>query len=191
MNHPSATDLALFAGSDLHLLDRWRVSNHLRSCEQCREGVATFRAATEDLKEETGGLPAGLNWDRLAAEMTGNIHVGLEAAECVGSVAHPVWRISWRAAAVLAGLSVVLLSAWFLNPVPRPTRPELRAAPRVEMRNTATGLELNENGNALVLLHGRGVQAQRPLIVSSPGTLRARFVDADTGQITINNVYVE
>jgi hypothetical protein len=59
----------------------------------------------------------------------------------------------------------------------------------VEIRTSATGLEVKENGSTLILMHTRGQQA--PLILSTPGSLRARYVDQDTGQVTINNVYAD
>ena len=62
-------------------------------------------------------MPQGVDWDRLAAEMTANIHLGLEAANASGRCAPPKpERIGWRAAMVMAGLSVVLVGAWWLNP---------------------------------------------------------------------------
>ena len=190
MTHPGAADLALFAGGDLGFRQRWRVSRHVSSCAHCQAEVRTFQTATAELREESEVLPPGLNWDRLAAEMTANIHVGLEAAECVGPApSRAIWT-GWRGAAVVAAMSVLVLVAYVLNPPPRRTEHAMNA-PRLEIRNTSSGLELNENGSALVLLHGRGVQTQRPMIVSSPGTLRARVVDDETGQITINNVYAE
>jgi hypothetical protein len=192
MNHPGPADLALFAGNDLGLLHRWRVANHVNSCVSCRHDVDTFRSATLALRAESSQVPAGLEWDRLAAEMTANIHVGLEAGECVGRAREKsrarVPAVGWRAAAVMGAMSAILFVAWVLNPPER--RPMLRG-PRVEIRNTANGLELTENGHALVLLHGRGMKAQRPIIVSAPGTLKARFVDEDTDQITITNVYAQ
>jgi hypothetical protein len=97
-------------------------------------------------------------------------------------------RLGWRAAVVMAGMTCMLLAAWWLNPVPKRKPHAIRAA-HVEMRTTASGIQLNENGNALTLLHTRG--RQKPIIVSAPGTLRARFVDNETGQVTINNVYTE
>lgn len=189
MKHPGAADLALFAGGDLGFRERWQLRRHLRTCRECQAEIEAFRSATVDLRLESEILPQGLKWERLAAEMTANIHVGLEAADCVAPL-HPrfVWA-GWRGAAVVAAMSILVLVAYVLNP---PRRAEHAfAAPKIEMRNTSTGLELNENGSALVLLHGRGVQVQRPMILSSPGSLRARFVDSETGQITINNVYAE
>jgi hypothetical protein len=136
---------------------------------------------------QSQALPAGLHWDRLAAEMTANIHLGIEAGECIGSVraARPE-RIGWRTVTVTAGISALLMGAWWLNP-PRPVREAALRHTPVEIGASATGIEVKENGSAMMLMHTRG--AQRPIIVSTPGSLRARFVDQDTGQVTINNVY--
>lgn len=189
MTHPAKTDLALFAGGDLGLIERWRLRRHVSSCRACSLEADAFRAASAELRAQPPELPARLNWDRLAAEMVANIHVGIEAAECIPPVRRTARSSGWRAAAVMAAMSAAVVCAWLLNPEPR--RPDrAMTAPRIEMRNTSTGLELNENGNALVLLHGRGREAHRPIITSAPGTLRARYVD-DSGQMTINNVYAE
>lgn len=189
MMHPAAGDLALYSGGDLGWLERLRVRRHLGRCPACRVEVERFRSASASLRRQAEELPEGLNWDRLAAEMTANIHLGLEAGECVTGARREPARMTWRAAAVVASLAGVFAAAWWLNPAARPT-PSLQA-PRVEIRSTAAGLELNENGSAMVLLHTRGSQTVRPIIVSAPGTLRARYVDPDTGQITINHVYAE
>jgi len=190
--HPPIDELALFSGGDCGLLDKWRLSRHLSGCAVCRSEVEAFRSAELALKSELAEVPTALHWDRLAAEMTANIHLGLEAGECVSPARIPPVRLDWRAAIVMAGVSIVLIGAWFLNPLPRHDANELvMRARRVELRTTSAGLEVNENGNALVLLHGKGTTQQPAMIVSSPGMLRARYVDADTGQITINNVYSE
>lgn len=194
MKHPDQADLALFAGGDLQLLDRWRVKQHLRNCQACQYEIGKFHAASTALQAEGAELPANLDWNRLAAEMTANIHLGIEAGECVGqprqksSVRVPL--VGWRSVAVMGAMSAVLFAAWVLNPPERRVSHGLRG-PKIEIRNTANGLELNENGSSLTLLHGRGLRLQRPIIVSAPGTLKARFVDEDTDQITITNVYAE
>jgi hypothetical protein len=190
MTHPGTADLALFAGGDLGFRQRCKVGWHVRSCPLCQAEIRAYRAAAGQLREASEVLPAGLNWDRLASEMTANIHVGLEAAECVGPAPSKKIRTGWRAAAAVAAMSILVLAAWVLNPPPGRPDHAVNAA-KLEIRNTSSGLEMNENGGALVLLHGRGTPAQRPMIVSSPGSLRARFVDDETGQITINHVYSE
>jgi hypothetical protein len=121
--------------------------------------------------------------------MTANIHLGLEAGECVGRPrVNRSERIGWQAVVVMAGMSVVLLGAWWLNPpIARESREMAVRRSPIEIRSAPGGIELKENGSTLMLMHTRG--QQKPIIVSAPGSLRARFVDADTGQVTINNVY--
>jgi hypothetical protein len=188
MKHPADFQLALFAGGDLDILDRWLVGRHVSRCEYCRREIDVLKQSTEDLKSQgVADVPAGLNWNRLSAEMTANIHLGLEAGECVAEPVRRPDRMGWRAAAVMAGLSCMLLAAWWLNPAPRRQPHGIRAS-QVEIRTTPSGIEVNENGHALTLLHTRG--GQKPIIVSAPGTLRARFVD-ETGQVTVNNVYTD
>ena len=190
--HPAETELALLAHGDLSLLQAWSLRRHVSRCPECQAELDGFRAAHQHLGSGADELPAGLRWDRLAEEMTANIRLGLEAGECVAAVpprAVPAPR--WRAAAVVATVSALLFGAWALNPiVGRKPVAELHAVQRAEIRNTSTGLEVNENGSALVMLHGRNA-AQKPIVVSTPGSLRARFVDDDTGQITITHVYAE
>jgi hypothetical protein len=91
----------------------------------------------------------------------------------------------------MSGVSALVVAAWWFNPSPQPRRPGIRPADVIEISATGRGLELKGNGSALVLLNGRRGENPRPIIVSSPGSLRARYVDTDTGQITINNVYSE
>jgi hypothetical protein len=120
--------------------------------------------------------------------MTANIHVGLEAGECVGPVVQKKPSVlGWRPAAAMAGMTLMLAVAWWLNPPPQNALVAKHSP--VEIRTSATGLEVKENGSALILMHTRGQQA--PIIVSTPGSLRARYVDQDTGQVTINNVYAD
>lgn len=184
--HPSEKDLILFSSGDLNPVETLRVRWHLRSCAQCDSELNSARALTSALRRHANTLPAGLEWDRLAAEMTANIHLGLEAGECVGPVrAARSERIGWRASMVMASMTVVLVAAWWLNP-PRGREGAVHTA-AIEMGTSPGAIELKENGSTLMLLHTRGQQS--PIIVSTPGSLRARFVDQDTGQVTINNVY--
>jgi hypothetical protein len=61
-------------------------------------------------------MPAGVNWDRLSAEMTANIRVGLAAGECVAPRRRkPGSFIGWKPAAIAAGIVCVLSAAWWLN----------------------------------------------------------------------------
>jgi hypothetical protein len=187
MTHPGEQELTLYSSGDLNLIAMWQVRAHVRSCPPCAQQVANTQAVTTALRTHPVKLPAGLHWDRLAAEMTANIHLGLEAGECIGPMrAGRPERIGWRAVTVLAGISGLLIGAWWLNPPRMAREMAVRRAP-VEVQSSPGGIEVKENGSAMILMHTRGQQT--PIIVSTPGSLRARFVDQDTGQVTINNVY--
>lgn len=208
MRHVSEFALALQASGDLPLWRSIRVRLHLSRCEACRKVVSAYR---ED-KAWIGSsdqIPEGVNWDRLSAEMTANIRVGLAAGECVAPRARrkPVFgdglQWQWKPYAVVAGLMVVLTGAWWLN-VPAAQNESLMRAfqaiahrgatmtedrgPMVEV--TPAGVKLFENGGALGVDQGSGL---RPVAVSvdAQGSASARYVDTDTGQVTITSVYVQ
>jgi hypothetical protein len=186
MMHPGEKELALYSSHDLGWVNNIRVRWHVNSCGQCAEDVSAFENVGSAVRSGVDELPAGLRWERLAAEMTANIHLGLEAGECVGPApVNKPDRMGWRAALVMASMTIILLAAWWLNP-PRGREVAMHRS-AAEIRTAPEGIEVKENGSALTLLHTRGQQT--PIIVSTPGSLRARFVDADTGQVTINNVY--
>src|SRR5581483_12127487 len=115
MKHPGEATLALYAGQDLGPLARWRTRRHLARCARCREEVAEFsalRLEAADLAE----LP-GISWNRLAAEMKANIHLGLAAGECVRDTRAPVASAfsGLRAAVAFASVTVLLLAGFLLE----------------------------------------------------------------------------
>jgi hypothetical protein len=208
MTHPAEHALALYASGDLALWQSVRVRLHVSRCEACRDIVAAYRA-DKAWVEEADQIPEGVNWDRLAAEMTANIRVGLAAGECVaprarkkalwGSLAS--WQ--WKPVAAVAGLMILVTGgAWWLN-VPAAQNESLGRAfraiahrgatinedrgPMVEV--TPAGIKLFENGGALGVDQG----GLRPVAVSvdAQGSASARYVDTDTGQVTITSVYVQ
>ena len=74
---------------------------------------------------------------------------------------------------------------------------EAESAPRVAQKpdpdqivleSTSSGIQVTEGGQTLGLLHGR---ARSVDTFASGMAMRARYVDADTGNVTINNVYVQ
>ena len=81
--HIAETELALFASGELNVTARVRVGWHVRSCERCAGRVEAYRGDRLAVREEVLEMPAGVDWDRLSREMTGNIRVGLAAGECV------------------------------------------------------------------------------------------------------------
>lgn len=208
MTHPLQSDLALFSTSDLPLWRRSLVRLHLAGCDGCRSWVAAFESDRESIRRLAGEMPQGVNWDRLAAEMSANVRVGLEAGECVASRIHnPAVATGWRVAAASAGVAILLVSAWWLN-MPRADSIALTRAmqkivqvgpwrvanlaledrgPTVEV--SASGIQLQQNGATLGMSQGQ----ERPVNVtlSVQGSARARYIDADTGQVTITGVYAQ
>lgn len=189
MIHPSQTELALFAGGDSALPQRLRISWHLYRCDRCSDEVETYREARELLLTESHDVLADADWNRLSMDMIANIHLGLEAGECVGPVRVKQSGPSWRTVVLTASMCSLLLCAWVLNIPGRRPAASMHAG-QIEVRTTSAGIELSDNGNTLTLMHNTS-GGQKPLIVSMPGTLRARYVDDKTGQVTINNVYAD
>jgi hypothetical protein len=208
VKHPADTDLALYSAGDL---SRWRrpvFRLHVSRCEQCSTRVNAFRMDRQRIRDFADEMPPGLNWERLATEMTANIRVGLAAGECVAPrVRRPGLSAGWRIATAAVAFSALLIGAWWLN-VPEPRFSSLERAMKSIARGrnwpnvrdfgtpdrgplveaTAAGIELRESGAAL------GVSSRkdaRPVSVSLSvqGSARAHYIDAETGQVTITSVY--
>jgi hypothetical protein len=170
--------------------------------------VAAFDSDRESIRRLASAMPVGVNWDRLAAEMSANVRVGLEAGECVASRSHkPTVSSGWRVAAASAGVAILLVSAWWLN-MPRADSVALgHVMQRIAQKGpwhlgdldledrgptvqvSASGIQLQQNGGTLGMSQGQ----ERPVNVtlSVQGSARARYIDADTGQVTITGVYAQ
>lgn len=183
MTHPDAAELALYSGGELEWLRRLRVAGHVRRCATCRREVERFQEARTALRNTAWDEPAGLNWERLAAEMRANIHVGLAAGECVGP--EPVsGRSRWRMAATAVPVAALLLATWLLQ------RPRLEPGPPpdvVVLEAASDGIALRQGKAVLKLQHPSSGDVT--YTVNTQGVLRARFVDAETGYVTVNLVY--
>jgi hypothetical protein len=209
MKHASQADLALYSTGDLAPWRRPWIGLHVARCEQCLQQIDAYRAGRERVRALGDELPAGVRWDRLSAEMAANIRVGLAAGECVAPRApkHTV-PTGWRVAGAIAGFCALLVVAWWLNMPAAQTASLERAMKAIAngrewqarqmlgldegsslVQASADGIELRENGSALTLSR-KGV---RPVSVSlnTQGSARARYVDADTGQVTITSVYAQ
>jgi anti-sigma factor RsiW len=209
--HIVETDLALYAAGDLRLWQRAAVHLHVRQCELCRERVAEFRADRKALREVADGLPEGLDWARLSAEMTGNIRVGLAAGECVAprgrtrksipSFIPATWRPLALASLVTTMLAVLLVGGWWLN-MPREDTQTLSRAmrsiwhgrramsderPVIEV--SSDGIELRKDGSTLGV--GQDSAQLVGVSLSTEGSASAHYVNQDTGQVTIASVYAQ
>jgi hypothetical protein len=213
MTHPAEAQIALFAGGDLGRWERWRISRHVARCTECRREVQALRSASQELRElaaETPELPNGLNWNRLAGEMTGNIRVGLAAGEAIALFDKPARskrRLGWNAAFVAAGATAIFAVAFWTS-LPTEQADHLRdsfkrirterigafvhsyngnSAPgEVVIEASSSGIQVRENGSALSLIpRSDGATVS----VNMHGSAGVRFVDTDTGQVTTNKVY--
>jgi hypothetical protein len=203
LKHPAEIALSLFATGDLAWMERWNVRLHLARCAGCRELVDAYRSDREWVREESAELPEGVDWARLSAEMTANIRVGLAAGECVAPRrAHQAVSTYWKPAAAMAGLSAVLAGAWWLNVPSAENESLLRVLRAIGQRGMSVGeergpvviaspagIQLRENGGSLEIAQ----PGMRPVNVSidAQGSASARYVDSDTGQVTITSVYVQ
>ena len=192
MRHPSLPNLALFASGDLPLVARWRIRRHLFACSDCQNEVELFRETRQRMRSTVLANPHGIHWKRLAAEMTANIHVGLEAGECVeprraARVREVSERLGWKPALAFALMAAVVVAGWFL--LPQHTRWQQADTHAVVLTTTPEGIEMKDADRALTMRHPQGENVV--YTVNTEGEMRARFVDAETGQVTINHVYVD
>ena len=142
--HIAETRLALYATGDLPAWQRAGIWVHLRACAACRAEVHAYRTDGLARKAAAGDMPAGVDWDRMVAEMSANIHLGLSAGECVAPRPRDrkklverlaperlastrfararfaptfasKWTWAWRPAALAAGVMLLGSAAWWLN----------------------------------------------------------------------------
>ncbi|MBM3813196.1 MAG: hypothetical protein FJW20_16350 [Acidimicrobiia bacterium] len=188
MKHPAIADLALYGSGDLGWLRRLVIGRHVRRCGTCLAEVDAFASAGRQMRDAALEFPEELHWSRLAAEMKANIRLALAAGEIAGPVEEPPasWLSGWRPAAALASFTLVIASAWLLlRPLPQATA----IAQDLVLKTTASGIQLEENGRSLALLH-RDAETVT-LAVGAQGSLRARYLDEETGEVTIHHVYAE
>jgi hypothetical protein len=210
MKHPGEHQLALFAGGDIAgYWERWRISRHVSKCGDCQSEVRVLSEASQQLRCIAPDIPADLNWNRLAEEMTGNIRVGLAAGEAIARFDRPAPRrprLGWNAALVLTCATAVFLVAFWMS-LPQPQAQHLMAAlqrirverigalvkpaaapqDEVVIEASSASLDVRENDRTMSLTHPHsdGVTVS----VSLHGSAGVRYVDADTGQVTTNKVY--
>lgn len=189
MNHPTNATLALYAGDDLGLLAHWRTERHVARCERCREEVDVY----SDIRAELPPLAEmpDVAWNRLAGEMKANIRLGLAAGECVRNdrelAEEPISWLGTRALVAYASIAALVTASVLLErPAPRLRPP---AADTVTLQATSDGIVLEGGGQALSLMHRRAGEVT--FSANTQGSMRARYVDSDTGNVTINNVYAQ
>ena len=192
MTHPNQSTLALYAGQDLGWFARRRTERHLARCGECRGEVRAFASARDNLVA-LNELPA-ISWNRLAAEMKANIRLGLAAGECVRgerTVEYftPFGLLSSARTLTACASVMALVAAGLLLQRSTPPLQTASAGEGAVLRTTPNGIELNQGGQTLSLLHARSGDVTYS--AGAQGSMRAGYVDSDTGNITINNLYVQ
>ena len=179
--HPNEADLALFAGGELGPLARWRIEGHVSGCDACRQAVADFfelRSRVMDL----GELPQ-LDW----AGMTAGIHRRYAQERKQPSPWAAVWswmvRPSW--APTLALLALLAVGGYISRRYGPPAN-----ANGVSVGASARAVELRVGGQQVLLMNAPQNATQVNWRVTAD-TASARYLDPDTGNITVNNVYAQ
>jgi hypothetical protein len=187
MKHPNQAALALYAGGDLGFFARWRTERHLAKCESCGEEVASFQA-TREIVTDLSEIP-DIPWNRMAAEMKANIRLGLAAGECVRVSETPLRerRIFTGVRAAVALASIVTLAITGL--VMEPRTGEKPVDDHTVLQGIHNGIEVGGGGRAFRLMNTGATEVT--LSPDAEGAMGARYVDPDTGQVTINKVYAE
>lgn len=198
MKHPSVDKLALYSGNDLNVLDRWTVGRHVHSCEQCRQEIELFRESSREATVEYEALPASVQWDRLAGEMRANIRLGLEASDAIKAYSPPVPGIAsgpgwnWRMVAMAAGIAMIASVGYWFGALRQNDQIAILRGPApviVEASERGVGLSSGDKG---MELQAPGPGKRAALVsVSTTGAAGARYVDEETGQVTVNSVYVD
>jgi len=120
--------------------------------------------------------------------------LGLAAGECVRSADAPLRETPLftgaRAVVAMASIAALLVTGMVLER-PTPTTPSVTfAADRATVQATDDGIEMGDGSQHAFRLKNTG--AKRVLVsVGAQGSMRARYVDPDTGYVTINRVDVE
>jgi len=196
--HPDAPTLALLAGGELPFWARWRAQRHIRCCTECQAELEQFRALraafpthAADQSDAAAELP-GIAWSVFEAEMRANIRLGLSAGALADSAAEdsrpalaavPLWR--W--VTVCGALVFVIGAGWWLSiPTHAPT-----SAVSLVSKAPAGNEPLDDSAPAagfqLLVPASNGVRTEADF---SGGT-RARLIDGETGQVTLQQVYAE
>lgn len=197
MKHPSIDQLAMYAGGELAWWTHWTLRRHIGGCAQCQYEVTLFQEAAAAVREEADQMPAGVQWDRLAAEMRANVRLGLEASDAISAYASPLESpaapgMSWRTAALVTGFVMLLSVGYWIGAVRKSEQLAAARGPEaVVLEASERAVGLSDGSKGMELQGPRKNQRAAVVTVSTEGSAGAQYVDEETGQITVNHVYVE
>jgi hypothetical protein len=197
--HLPDSDIALAAQSDLPLAAQLYTRAHCLVCASCRSRLEAYRAdrARVRMAVEAFSLPRSVNMASLEEEMFANIRVGLEVNEIFEPKreAREQATFSWRGAAAIAALTAIVMTGWYLGAGPgRYMLGNPSAVARVDngelvLHADEYGVGLEARGRGIVLRNASSNSAR--FEVGLEGSVRTSAVDADSGQVTVSQVYVE
>jgi hypothetical protein len=186
--HPVEGDLALLAGGETSRAQRFLLDRHVRGCSDCQAKVAEFHALRSEVADSE---LSDVNWNFLAADMRANIRLGLEAGACVRTTqisrrGHPRLTLAFASLLLLAGSGLVVHDV-------RPLLSRQNAAAAVSttpvLESSRSGVEFRTGANSLMLLNHHGDASNQT--VSAQGDIGTRYIDSESGSVTINAVYLQ
>ena len=199
IDHPDDAQVALYAAGDLSWTSRWRLERHLTRCKSCDARLAAFRRAATELRREARaetltGFEAIADWRRLEREMLGNIAVGVAAARCIDHVGRG--RMLVMRGALALGVLALFIAGWATH-IPREQTDHITSSLRqvigleprqpqgTVVRTVPDGIAVRSQGVTLTIMH----PPSAVLSVSGRSAVSARYIDEETGQVTITKVY--
>ena len=189
MKHPNQATLALHAGGDLGLLRA--VESRTPSRRHATVAATRSMRSPPCARFPNWQRSPKSTWNRLAAEMRANIRLGLEAGECVRAGEPPLRERRFftgaRAVVALASMVALLVTGIVLEH-PAPT---VVADEGMVVQATTNGIQVSQGGQALRLMNPTLAPQRVMYSPDAQGSMRARYVDPETGNVTINNVYAE
>jgi hypothetical protein len=197
--HPTPEILSLYCTGDVPFFLRLRTGAHVKKCSACEQHVLSIRSAKTELQREASaqiltGFEAIADWNALESDMLGNIRVGVAAARCIEKVGRTrKWgsRLAWT-----FGMTALFVAGWLAR-IPADDNQKILTALRravgldqpqfygTIVRSTPDGIAVRTQGATLTILHPQSAV----ISMSSPSSVTARYVDDDSGQVTITNVY--
>jgi hypothetical protein len=183
LNEHRLRQAALRSGQDEHTMDR--LLRRVRKSDDDDALAAEFAEIREQMPAFRE-LPEHFAWEPLAADMKANIALGLEAGEAVKPrlLGPP---LSLQARLVIAALTLLMISGyWWQMPRRQSSSAELQRA----VLQTAPGqVGMSENDASFALVFPE-LQAST-VFSGASGSMRADFVDDETGQLTVAHVYLD
>ncbi len=146
--------------------------------------------------ETLTGFEAVADWSRLEREMLGNIGVGVAAARCIDKVRRR--RSLLTPSVLIAALTLLFVAGWVTH-IPKEQTEHLAASLRqlvglerpqitgTVLRATPDGVAVRAQGATLTIMH----PPSAVLSLSGGSAVAARYIDEQSGQVTITKVYAQ